>query len=253
MWDFSPENYVSGRTWTSRGGTYAPVGSGDTLWATTQIPPGAVLGDVEWYVSSIAATQLMGRIWVAGVPTLMQTVCDGTIPANSTIGLYGRAGIVPPAATNGPYPHGTKLALGVFTPNDASVAVNGVRVGWKLAPAGEVILPAPVRLYDSRSGGGAKIETGHTRTHSLATKLPAGAVGALLNVTVTSTEKSGYLKVYSSAVPAPATSSMNWFAPHQTLANGVQTAVSSGRSLKVTCGGSDAKTHYVLDLVGYLG
>jgi hypothetical protein len=249
MWDFTPENFVSGRTWTSAGGTYAPVGSGDTLWATTQLPAGAVLGDVEWYVSAKAATELMARIWVAGTPTLMKKVCDGIILGSNEQGLVRAKRIVAPAATNGPYPHGTKLALGVFTPSDASVAVNGVRVGYKLAPAGEVLLPTPVRVYDSRPG--SKIESGHTRTHSVAGHLPVGAVGAILNVTVVGTEGSGYLTVYSAGAARPVASSMNWSAGGQILANGIETAVSSGRSFAVYCGGGH-RTDYILDLVGYL-
>jgi hypothetical protein len=249
MWDFTPENFISGRTWTSAGGTYAPVGSGDTMWATTQLPAGAVLGDVEWYVSATSATELMGRIWVAGTPTLMKKACDGIILGSSEQGLVRAKRIVPSVSTNGPYPHGTKLALGVFTPSDASVAVNGVRIGYKLAPAGEVLLPAPIRVYDSRPG--TKIENGHTRTHSVAGQLPVGAVGALLNVTVVGTEGTGFLTVYSSAVAQPAASSTNWFGSNQILANGVETAIPSGRSFKVTCGGGH-RTDYILDLVGYL-
>ncbi len=248
MWDFTPENFVSGRAWTSAGGVYTPVGSGDTLWATAELPAGAVLGDVEWYLAATTDTELLGRLWVAGTPTLMKPVCDGVMPGSSTFGLVRAKRLVPSSATNGPYPHGTKLALGVFTPSDASVAVNGARIGFKTAPTGTTLLPTPVRLYDSRSS--SPIGSSQTRTHSLASRLPVGATGAVLTVTAVGALGSGYLKVYSSSVAAPATSSLN-FTKGTAVANSVQTAVSSTRSLKVTCGGGYS-VHYVLDLVGYL-
>ena len=246
MWDFTPESFSSGRVWTSAGGVYAPTGSGDTLWATCDLPSGAILGDVEWYLSATEHADLMGRLWVSGVSTLMEKVADGEVAA-SVAGVRA-VRIVPPAGSNGPYPHGTALALGVFTPSSAAVAVNGVRVGYRLAPTGQVLLPTPQRVYDSRSG--ARIASGQTRTHSLAGRLPAGATGAIFNVTVTSPDSSGYLTVYSADSARPATSSINWDHTGQTIANTALASVSASRAVKVSCGGH--ATHYLLDLVGYL-
>lgn len=248
MWDFTPENYASGRSWTSGGGVYAPLGGGDTIWATIEIPPGAILGDVEWYLSAKAETGLLARVWVAGTPTLMKPVADGLITGSSTLGLVRAQRIVVPPATNGPFPHGTKLALGVFTPGDASVAVNGIRIGFKGAPTGQVLLPKPVRMYDSRSG--ARIAAGQVRTHQLASQVPVGATGVLLNVTVTNTQASGFLTVYASGQSAPNTSSINWDSTGRTLANAVTSAIPAARSINVRCGSSS--THYIVDLVGYL-
>lgn len=250
MWDFTPENFGQGRAWTGAGGVYTPTGSGGALWATAQLPPGAVLGDVEWYLSASQDTQLLGRIWLAGTPALYLQAVDGMI-AGGSAGEVRAQRIVATSTANGPYPTGSALALGVYTPNDKSVAVNGVRVGYKLAPAGEVLLSSPVRMYDSRSS--SKISHGQTRSHNLASRLPVGALGAILNVTVTSTEKSGYLTVYASTASRPGASSINWSSSGQTIANGVESAVSSGRSIKVSAGGpSGSRTHYLVDLVGYI-
>lgn len=248
MWDFTPENFASGRAWSSAGGVYAPLSGGDTMWVTIEIPPGAIVGDVEWYVSATADTLLMGRVWVAGTPTLMKTVVDGVIAGSSTFGLVRAFRIVASTATNGPFPHGTKLALGVFTPADYSVAVNGVRIGFTKAPTGQVLLSKPVRMYDSRSG--ARIAAGQVRTHQLASQVPVGATGVLLNVTVTGTQSSGFLTVYASDQSAPGTSSINWDSSGRTLANAVTSAIPASRSINVRCGSSS--THYIVDLVGYL-
>lgn len=45
-------------------------------------------------------------------------------------------------------------------------------------------------------------------------------------------------------------SPINWSATGQTLANSAQTSVSGGRAMSVTRGGR--RTHYIVDIVGYL-
>lgn len=248
MFDFSPENYANGRAWTLNGGTYTPLGGNGMMWATAQLPPGAVVGDTEWYVwANQDNTELMTRVWVAGQAQFTTTISDILIGAVASV----RAVRVPaPSTSNGPFPAGVKVALGIRTYSDKSVVINGARIGYTMGPTGSVLLPAPVRMYDSRTG--TKIGQAQTRTHSLANRLPVGAVGAILNVTVTRTEGGGFLTVYSASAPAPGTSSVNWTASGQAIANGVQTAVSGARAIKVTCGGVGARTDYVVDLVGYL-
>ena len=246
MWEFSPENYASGRAWTSRGGVYCPNGGGDTLWAMTELPPGAVLADVEWYLSATAETQLMGRIWVAGIPTLMQQICDGTIAASATIGEVRAARVVPSSATNGPYPPGTMLALGAFTPGDGSVAVNGVRIGFTNAPTGEVLLPTPVRVYDSRQH--KPIHRKDSRTHSLAPHLPGRATGAIVTVTVVKTVGAGRLTVHGGG-KSPNVNSVIWDRGRETIANTTETRLGSKRTIQVTSTGT---TDYTIDLLGYL-
>jgi hypothetical protein len=246
MWDFTPENFASGRTWTSAGGVYSPVGSGDTLWAMAELPPGAVLGDVEWYLSAKATTELMGRIWVAGTPTLMKQICDGSIVGSSTPGEVRAARVVASSTTNGPYPAGTMIALGVFTPADASVAINGARIGFKSAPTGEVLLPTPVRVYDSRPG--KPIRPKATRTHSLATHLPVGATAAIVTVTVMNTVRSGRLTVHDAGGSAPGVTSVVWDRGGETIANTTETRVNGARKIAVA---STGKTDYTIDLLGY--
>lgn len=243
MWDFSPENYASGRRWSSAGGVFTPSAA-DTLWASVDLPTGAVLADIEWYVSATEATALLGRLWVSGTATLFLVAADGSIPA-------GPAGVravrtVAPGNSNGPYPHGSKLTLGAFTPASGNVCINGARVGYTLAPAGDVLLPKPVRIYDSRQH--SKIAAGATRIHSLAAHLPVGATGAIVNLTATQADRGGYLVAYSADATKPATSSLN-YSPRVAVGNSAQTGVSAGRAFKLT---SSSRTHYIVDLIGYL-
>ncbi|MEO8267143.1 MAG: CHRD domain-containing protein [Ilumatobacteraceae bacterium] len=130
-------------------------------------------------------------------------------------------------------------------------------------PAGEAhLLPVPLRAYDSRDNGGAKLAALETRTVSLATgkdnlnasvlAVPPGATAAIVTLTVTETVgPGGFLKLYSAALAAaPATSSINWAGNNQNIAVTTQVAVDAAGQVKVQ-GGANS-THFVIDVVGYL-
>ena len=128
-------------------------------------------------------------------------------------------------------------------------------------PSGEAhMLPAPLRAYDSRANGGAKIAAGETRTISLANGIngagasvvavPPGATAAIVTLTVTETVAGGFLTMYSGAATLPATSSINWFASNQTFAVSTQVAVNAAGQVKVSAGSSS--TQFIIDVVGYL-
>ena len=133
------------------------------------------------------------------------------------------------------------------------------------APAGEAhLLPVPLRAYDSRDNGGAKIAALETRTISLANgkdsqgvsqiALPPGATAAIVTLTVTDTVGSattgGFLKLYSAAISEPSTSSINWAGANQNVAVSTQVAVDATGQVKVT-GGANS-THFIIDVIGYL-
>jgi hypothetical protein len=133
------------------------------------------------------------------------------------------------------------------------------------APAGEThLLPVPLRAYDSRDNGGAKIAALETRTISLANgkdaqgvsqiALPPGATAAIVTLTVTDTVGAagtgGFLKLYSAAISEPATSSINWAGVDQNVAVSTQVAVDATGQVKVTGGANP--THFIIDVIGYL-
>lgn len=115
----------------------------------------------------------------------------------------------------------------------------------------------PVRVFDSRStGAGGPLQPGEPRTVAVngPGALPAGAIAAAYNVTVTGTQGSGYIVVGPSGTPLPDTSTLNWTAPNQTLANGYVSAINFSQpatngTLQVVAQGG--QTDVVLDLVGY--
>jgi hypothetical protein len=125
-----------------------------------------------------------------------------------------------------------------------------------------VVLRAPVRLFDSRveppSLGGGKLATGSSVAVTVVADVPNGGfvTAAFLNCTITETEGSGFLVVrpsdLSGEVPLPNTSNINWSAPNQTLANLVLSAVGGENAIEVHAGGAAGRTHFVIDLQGYI-
>jgi CHRD domain len=126
------------------------------------------------------------------------------------------------------------------------------------SPQATVFLPVPARAYDSRTAGG-KLEAGETRIIPLATgkdsngtllpAVPAGATAAIVNLTITDTEGAGFVKMYSAAIPEPATSSINWSESNQNLAVSTPVGVDATANVKIT-GGVNA-TNVVIDVIGY--
>jgi hypothetical protein len=246
-YQFVPETFAEGRAWSIAGGMFPDLAPGG-MAVGFDLPPGAQLYDVEWYMHNGSTTSVdaLLRIWVAGAAQIIFGGVDTTIPPGSTVTATR---VLVPAASNGPFPHGCRALAYTHLPSDGSAVVNGVRVGYLHAPTAPALLPSPVRVYDSRSQDGP-LAAGHARVISLGSHLPPGAVGAIVNLTVTQTVGHGFLTLYPTGVPRPSTSSINWFASGQTLANQATTAVGAGNEVTVYAGGN--ATQFVVDLLAYL-
>ena len=128
-------------------------------------------------------------------------------------------------------------------------------------PSGPLItLLTPLRIYDSRTDtvllGGAKLAAGQAIT--VAVSVPEETrllMAAFLNVTITETEGSGFVRVSgtdsSGERPVPVTSNVNWSQNGQTLANLVLTTIGSEAGVDIFAGGA-GRTHVVVDVQGYV-
>lgn len=127
MFDFTAEGPSSNRAWGGSGVYTAD--SSSLLWTSVEIPDGALVREIEWYVLNTSANSInaLGRIWRAGTGTLGVAIKDTTIQVGTTI--TATLSLVS-SSTWGPHPTGTKLMLAIRTPTDASVQINGVRVGF---------------------------------------------------------------------------------------------------------------------------
>jgi hypothetical protein len=245
QYDLRPTNYLVGSA-SANGVGYTAEGDG-VLVTTIEPPAGATLAEVEWYLSATAAQTIIVSVTVPGA-TAASTIFALPLGVPIATGLYAHKEIIDDAK-NGPYPAGSVLVAGATTAMDQSAGIGGVRFGFRGGAQSPVLLPTPVRAYDSRSQGGP-LASGATRTVSLAGSVPAGAAGAIVNLTVTKTVSTGFLKVYAAGTTAPSTSAINWYASGQTVANQATVAVSAGRAISVTAGGHS--TQFIVDVVGYL-
>jgi hypothetical protein len=142
------------------------------------------------------------------------------------------------------------------------VSLYGARIDYFSATAG-LVLVAPRRIWDSRTpdgslvvpgiGAGGKISGGQEITFTLQPVVTRFAYGVLLNLTLDQTEGSGYLTVWARGeeTPVPPTSNINWYAGNQIVANLVVTRMAGEADVTITAGGP-GRTHFIVDLLGYI-
>ncbi len=241
QFDFMPER--GARAFNASGG-YGVLDS--TMWASMDLPPGAVLSDLEWYTANATDVTTRGRVWQAGSGSLPVVVADVVVRAGTTVHATRR---VVPGTSSGPFPHGTKLQLGM--PTTSANVVNGVRVGFAAGALSTVLLPLPQRVYDSRIAPDVYIRPGETRTIDLSRVLPRGAVGVLLNLSLTGTQGTGTLRI-GPGLQVPAVTAGQWSFTGDKATTSVTTRVSRFASIALKSVASTAPTHVVLDVVGYL-
>jgi len=129
------------------------------------------------------------------------------------------------------------------------------------ATAGAYTAITPTRVYDSRLAAGAisgsqtrlcKVAHGidlTTGTINAYDVVPSGSTAVQYNLTVTSTVGSGYLQVAPGTASAITSSSINWSATGQILANGLSVKIDTNRQVKVFAGGGS--TQFIIDVLGY--
>jgi len=143
----------------------------------------------------------------------------------------------------------------------ALAPVSFAAVARAAPPSGSLItLLTPIRIYDSRIDivplGRAKLTSGTTVIVTVSVPDETRfLVAAFLNVTITETEGSGFLRVSgtdsSGQLPVPATSNINWSQSGQTMANLALTSVGSEFGVDIFAGGG-GRTHVVVDVQGYV-
>lgn len=104
----------------------------------------------------------------------------------------------------------------------------------------------PYRAYDSRDGDGPLV-AGSPRMVS--TGVPDGAVAVAYNLTATGMTGAGLLAVSPGDVPAGGTSTLNYTAAGQTVANAYVSGVDDEGHVMVSATG--ASTQFIVDVVGF--
>jgi hypothetical protein len=113
---------------------------------------------------------------------------------------------------------------------------------------------APLRVFDSRIGGGAKKAVGSTTVVPVAgqgtstSAIPADAIAVMGNLTATGYTAAGFLALSPSGV-AVTTSSVNFITGQPAIANGFIMGLAGG-AVQVKVAGS--ATHFIIDITGYI-
>ena len=119
------------------------------------------------------------------------------------------------------------------------------------------ILPAPVRVYDSRPGAepaavGPKTQTQINAPRTIdptqnASGVPALARGVLITLTIVAPTSGGFAKVWPAGQPIPATSSIN-FDPNQNIATTTVSGCGPGAAIQVL---ANSVADFIIDVIGY--
>ena len=247
---FMPNVFANGRT-VSSSGSYCNVNNG-YLIVPIELESGTQITDLTVGVcnSSGSAVDLIMESYpiASGSGSIVGSVSTPT----------GAAGAVQVNASsvNLTYSSSNVYDLAIFTLSNGSVRAYSARIGY--IPLGFGFVPiTPTRVYDSRAGnpplGVTKgpLSNG-TRVINMLNglALPLSPKGVLANVTVVNTSASGFISLYKNGTAWPGTSSINWFAANEIVANTAYTDVDPvGQAIaKVP---ANASTDFFIDVVGY--
>ncbi|MGD9998194.1 MAG: hypothetical protein AB7L17_19245 [Ilumatobacteraceae bacterium] len=177
----------------------------------------------------------------------------------------GASGPAPSPLPSRPAPTGPppdKQALpwqpSASAPDPDGVTAAGIAGGYVFVPI------SPYRTYDSRDYepevgymlGGDTVYFEVLTSSNGTPMIPANAVAVSYNLTVTNTYGSGFLGLFPANVTSwPGTSSINWTAAGQTIANGGVVSLgtrSAPGQLSVYCGpAANLGTDFLIDITGY--
>jgi uncharacterized delta-60 repeat protein len=195
---------------------------------------------------NLTATEASGpgyvTVWPSGAPR----------PTASNLNIE-RAGQTLPNLVLAPV--GADGRIAIYT--QAGTHIVADVVGWFPTGGGLQTL-VPERVLDSRASAGPigyvgpKPVSGQTTALQIAGKagLPATGVDvAILNVTITESEASGYVSVWPAGMPRPLLSNLNVAGPGRTAQNLVVVPVGTGGAVDLY---GQSGGHLVVDLVGWL-
>jgi hypothetical protein len=228
------------------GVSVTPV-SGAPLVTAVDPPIGSVLKELTvWYMSTADQAALL----------LVKKPLDGPVAVDDT-------GFPTPVAVINPLPTGdgtlqATLTLNetidgtgtyplLFFPSNDTQQVAAVRYGYVAAAQAFIANTPVVRRVDSRVNGG-KLQPNEERHINLG--VPPIARAAVINLTITETQDSGFVAVFPADAPWPGNSSINWSASDQNIANLVITATDPAGGIRLR--GGVNPTHVVIDVQGYL-
>ncbi len=238
--DFLPlDPSTIARTFSGTGGIYAA----GVLEASIEIPAGALLRDVEWYVanSSGSSATFSCAIWTPA-NGYITTFAPASVPSSG--GAPTATRVLTTSDNWGPYPDGSKIVL--YAPTASNILLNGVRLGFTGGGLEVNVRPVPVKIYDSVTTGG-KFAAAETRTISLAGISP-GTTAAILRIITKTSTANGSIKVYPANQAEPDVGAATIIANAEGIGE-ITVPVIASRQIKLK---PSRAAHVRVDLVGWL-
>ena len=81
--------------------------------------------------------------------------------------------------------------------------------------------------------------------------VPVGTKAVAANVTVTGTTGTNNICINPGGDTSHNSSTINWFASGQTIANGVTLSLNTTRQITAVAGGQGGSAHVIIDITGY--
>lgn len=223
-------------------GVYAAT-SGGPMRACVDIAPGALVGDVEFYLYNVSTDRAVGTACISVPGELLLSSIGAVAIARPRVPSVVAVRAVP--MFRGPFPLGTKLCLTVDTPPDGTVQIVGARVGFLFGGGQIALQPKQVRVLNTKTDGGP-VAAGEKRAVVLSeTHLPPGTTGVILRVTTVGATTAGNLNVFGYSSP-PAYPNVYYGA---SVTSAAELTIPVGVDRKVNILASTA-THVALDIVG---
>lgn len=263
------EGYFSAPIGSAGGEVALPSGRiTDTRTGSGQPNAGSHLGPGD-----MLAVQVTGKWLVppAGVSAAILNVTVTNTTAASALTVWP-AGVARPLASNLNWTSGITIANRVFVPvgtegvvdifnaaGSADVIVDvsgyftdgtglGGPIDPALGPTASFFPQGPHRILDTRSSSKLGPKASRAIQVSGVAGVPSKATAVILNVTVTRTTASSFLRVQATTFAGTLASDLNWVA-HQTVANMVVVALGSHGAITFYNGAGS--TDVVVDLFGY--
>ncbi|MEZ5143237.1 MAG: hypothetical protein R2726_12070 [Acidimicrobiales bacterium] len=250
LFAFRPNQSANGLTVTPSG-AYCPS-SGGYLVAPVDLEANSLLTDLTVGVTNSSggnATFYLESFPIAGGASTAVGTID--IPSGAVATIQVGSTVLSHTVNAN-----TTYDAAIYTPTSGSIRVFSMRLGY--VPFGYGFTPiTPTRVYDSRAGnpplGVTKGQLSNgTRVVNMLNglMLPVTPKGVLCNLTVVNTSASGFISLYKNGSAWPGTSSINWFAANEIVANTAYTDVdASGQAIaKVP---ANSSTDFFIDAVGY--
>ena len=238
--DVASINPAQQRIWQDNTGAQ-PLNAPDSLYVSLDLPVGAVVKQINAVYQGQPIVSIRERNFATGAITDIFTPTSMTA---SPGGAFASSTDVTPNVTIKP---ACSYQLRFFC--SAGVSIMGATVGftpYAFSPFAGA--PAAARVLDTRLAGG-KFSAGEERVLDLSGATPIGTA-VVLNLTADQPEGTGFLSAYSADISFPNTSALNYSTATPNIANTTTVVLGAGNKIKIRCG--EARTHVIVDVVGYL-